>query len=1104
VNRTLKIEIKNPNPLFSFYEATIKAYDGVNGPEASITMDFALLEQDPQTRADIGRRAEARRGLAIREFVDFVLERDGKRLEFEFTVERDIEELWKIIGNWDDVTWVQGAIAVDVGEGPPPMRTIKFPHGETFEVLTSLSEENKCLSYTVEKSAGMPVDLLKDTLRLSASQGNSRAGCSVVKSSVVLLPKQNLNADEIAAKLKASFEARFEWVRRTLAKPKAVSASDMYFGRLDTTKHILSNATSGVIDAPLSEVWALFRLFGKMETWWRDYLAGEISVEPGSKDVPVVGQIRAFKTISSRAYKEELEELNDVECRMVYSLSDMNPRVLTGAVTTIDFDPDTSDSNKTRVTWTSSFTLDDKYVSLASQISDGQKQVYDLGIRNLQQFFNKSKGSTLKVSVTAGSMIGTHCDCLLLSVGSGSVERIEISRNGAPKDSRQKRFSIVDMNDNLNVRVMDDRLLRDDCQVGFGSVELTKLLESSNCDLSIKDSSSNEIGRLTISVQLEQVSAPSASPGETLTKNLGKLAAVLGRELYNNVKAIAAGMSDDVNSKWQYGSYGDAFGPLPMYCKILPVSEAISPFRSGQLFQRFQEYIFSQFPLARALVDPAFGSQLLQSDLYAIILREYVQRPQKVIERWTHDDEVCAQMIRGVNPMKITAVTDKSILPVGFEDLKDDTGRGIDDLISEKALFYCDYFELMHGEYNDVEGYYSHQARLDAVGVNLGSRKYWYAPWLIMYKAKDSGTLSILGFQLTRHQSRPNETYTKSSHPPNVYQLAKLHLTCADNQHHQFATHLGLTHLLMEPFAVGLHNAFPVYGPGNPRTRHPIAKLLEVHFHDTVGINFLARQTLVSEVAPFTDATFSPGTKAAMMIFSSAYQRWDFIGSNFVNDLKSRGFDEHSTDGLSGYYYRDDGFKVWKAFETYVTSIVNELYLGDEDVAADVDLQAWCDEMTGPAGIKSFPKMFATKAELVVAVVSIMFYCSAQHAAVNFPQQRYVAYLPNRPDSLVSPMIAPANSETDISHEAIVKSFPAFANVEFQALFGHLLTCPPDNPFSVYSATEKEFPIQWKAFKDDLSAISRNIRARNKSLEDAGEIPYEYLDPEVIPQSINI
>jgi arachidonate 15-lipoxygenase len=1090
------------NSMFSFYEECIKAVDGTDGPEVSAAVDFVFAEADPRKRAEIAEKLESCRGTIIRQIVDFVLERDGKHLSFKVAVKRNVEELWKIIGDWYDVSWVQGATGVEVDMGPPAVRTIKFLRGETFEVLTARSDEDRYLSYTVERSAGMPVDILKDNLTLAARSDGADSVSTVINSSLVLLAKEQQDADQVAAKVKELFESRIKWVQTTFSKPKQGSSEDLYFGKLDTTKKIFHTATSGVIDAPVDDIWAVFRKFGEMDSWWQDYYAGEITVNRGVKDKPEVGQKRSFKTISGRAYEEELVELNDTDHRMVYSLSSMSPAMLTGAVTIIDFDADEGNPSRARVTWSSACTLDDKFVTHAVEASEGQKKAYDIGISNLQLFFSHAKGPTLIATVATGAMALVHSDYLVLSVGGGSSERVDLSRSGAPRSSVQMTFPIADMNDSLNVRVMDDRSVVEERQVGFGSVELKDLAGKSNYVLSVKDSTAKDVGNVTLSVRMENVKVSAADQAQMMAETLGKVALRLGGELSKNISAISREMSEDINAKWHYASYSEEFGPLPKFCQVLPVAEAIVPHRTGQFFERFQEYIYSQIPLVKALADPAIGAKMMQSDLHASILRGYIQSPEKVVERWSHDEELCAQMLRGVNPMKVTVVKDTSMLPNGFESLKDDAGRSVDQLIAEKSLFYCDYFELKQGEFNDEDGYYTHQARLDVIGVNLGPRKYWYAPVLAMYKRKESGKLSILGFQLTRHSSKPNETYTKATHPENIYKLAKLHLTCADNQHHQFASHLGLTHLLMEPFAIALHNAFP--SDAKTRERHPVAKLLQVHFHDTIGINFLARHTLVSEVAPVTDATFSPGTKSALKIFSSAYQRWSFIGSNFVNDLKSRGFDEECSDGLPGYYYRDDGFKLWNAFVQYVESVVNELYAEDRHVADDAALQVWCDEMTGPCGIDSFPKKFASKSELVLTIVSIMFYCSAQHAAVNFPQQRYVAYMPNRPDSLRTPMVAPASPGADIPPEAIAHAFPEMLNVEFQALLAHLLTIPPDNPFSAYSATDTDFPVQSKAFKTHLSEISRNIQARNKALEEAGEIPYEYLDPERVPQSINI
>ncbi len=41
---------------------------------------------------------------------------------------------------------------------------------------------------------------------------------------------------------------------------------------------------------------------------------------------------------------------------------------------------------------------------------------------------------------------------------------------------------------------------------------------------------------------------------------------------------------------------------------------------------------------------------------------------------------------------------------------------------------------------------------------------------------------------------------------------------------------------------------------------------------------------------------------------------------------------------LPGYYYRDDGLKVWKAIKEFVTNVVKFFYLSDNDVKNDREL----------------------------------------------------------------------------------------------------------------------------------------------------------------------
>ena len=47
--------------------------------------------------------------------------------------------------------------------------------------------------------------------------------------------------------------------------------------------------------------------------------------------------------------------------------------------------------------------------------------------------------------------------------------------------------------------------------------------------------------------------------------------------------------------------------------------------------------------------------------------------------------------------------------------------------------------------------------------------------------------------------------------------------------------------------------------------------------------------------------------------------------TNVKHSLKARGVDDPYL--LPGYYYRDDGLKLWQAMEDYVSNIINLLML---------------------------------------------------------------------------------------------------------------------------------------------------------------------------------
>jgi arachidonate 5-lipoxygenase len=279
-------------------------------------------------------------------------------------------------------------------------------------------------------------------------------------------------------------------------------------------------------------------------------------------------------------------------------------------------------------------------------------------------------------------------------------------------------------------------------------------------------------------------------------------------------------------------------------------------------------------------------------------------------------------MIQGVNPMYITLCKDEATIPKDMLDLSAQ-GKTIPELIAEKRLFAIDYADIE--DVPQLQG------------------KVFYAPFVLVFRELLEGgksRLNMVGIQLTRYKDRPNKVYTPNTRHPNRYLFAKIHTACTDDQFHQFVVHLGLTHLAIEPFAISHHNALP--------KEHPIAKLLKPHLQETIGINYLARQTLISKVVPFTDRTFATGTAGGLQLVLKAWRRWDFFGMSFPQQLFKRGFDEQGSDGVEDFFFRDDGFKIWNAISEYVGNVVGAVYANDNAVAADKDLQAWVAETADP------------------------------------------------------------------------------------------------------------------------------------------------------------
>lgn len=97
------------------------------------------------------------------------------------------------------------------------------------------------------------------------------------------------------------------------------------------------------------------------------------------------------------------------------------------------------------------------------------------------------------------------------------------------------------------------------------------------------------------------------------------------------------------------------------------------------------------------------------------------------------------------------------------------------------------------------------------------------------------------------------------------------------------------THAVIEPFVIATYRQLSVL--------HPIHKLLQPHFRDTMYINALARQILIN-AGGVLELTVFPA-KYAMEMSSFIYRTWVFTDHAFPTDLLKRS----ALLNLSNLYY---------------------------------------------------------------------------------------------------------------------------------------------------------------------------------------------------------
>ncbi|KAK9539505.1 hypothetical protein VZT92_004607 [Zoarces viviparus] len=191
--------------------------------------------------------------------------------------------------------------------------------------------------------------------------------------------------------------------------------------------------------------------------------------------------------------------------------------------------------------------------------------------------------------------------------------------------------------------------------------------------------------------------------------------------------------------------------------------------------------------------------------------------------------------------------------------------------------------------------------------------------------------------------------------------------------------------------------------------------------------------------------------------------------------------------------------------QRFVHGVLSSYYKKDSDVQKDSELQKWMSDIFERGFLSQastgIPESFTTVAELVKFVTMVIFTCSGQHSAVNAGQYDYGGWMPNNPLTLQRP---PPTTKGTTSENTMLETLPAVnATVQIIATVWLLSNQSTDSVFlDKYPEEHFSDEIPCKLIKDfqiDLQVLSEAITDRNKNME----VPYTYLDPKVVENSVS-
>ncbi|TEB17475.1 Lipoxygenase [Coprinellus micaceus] len=359
------------------------------------------------------------------------------------------------------------------------------------------------------------------------------------------------------------------------------------------------------------------------------------------------------------------------------------------------------------------------------------------------------------------------------------------------------------------------------------------------------------------------------------------------------------------------------------------------------------------------------------------------------------------------------------------------------------------------------------------------------------YKGSLEKSVTIFNKCLTAYASSDSEA---EDWP---WRFAKMCSMTSDWTRHELAVHLTETHLVEEAIIIAAQRNLP--------DSHIVYQLLKEHWYKTLSLNYLARATLVPK---FIEGVAPLELPHIMNFIKQSYMNFDFVGRYAPTDLKDRGFDPSKLDDkkFHNYLYARNISKIWVVLRSFVSDVLRAAYPnGDVDVLADKFIPGFCTEMRSQQGgqLPSFPRRIETLDELI-----------DMHNAINYLQQFYLSFVPNRPGSLAAPLPSDLKELQAYTEDNILDALPVkgldIGEWMLMAQVPYLLSAEVDAKSNIeqYAADtlhskDSRIKAAGPAFQKKILALKPVFDKYNKEMDDK-VTEYHVLDPKLIARSILI